>query len=269
MLAHQIAQSSGKHKILILDKEKGLGYHTSGRNSGVLHAGIYYKPNSLKAKSACQEHLDLRSDNEHKLPISNCGKVIVAQSTHLDSQLDVLAERGQANGASVNLIDQRELSLLIPGAVTSSNRALWSPDTSVTKPIEVINKLYNILIEIGVEIRLNASISKFSKENSNVILSNGEVISYGYMFNCAGPLSALQTISLKDYHTYPYHFVDYIGIYRMHLISLEPIFIQFLTLTSRFSVYTSHLLLILNPLFLWTNSFACIRIRVISWDGKV
>ena len=79
-----------------------LGCIARGRNSGVLHAGLYYKPGSLKAKVCVEGAKRLRSWVEERgLPLNPCGKVIVPQRAELDAQLDVLAERGRANGAEV------------------------------------------------------------------------------------------------------------------------------------------------------------------------
>ena len=91
-------------KILILDKEGKLGLHSSGRNSGVLHAGLYYKPNSLKAKVCIRGAKRLKKwIIENELSINNCGKIIVPQKLNLDPQIDLLYERGKANGAKVEI----------------------------------------------------------------------------------------------------------------------------------------------------------------------
>ena len=86
---------------------------------------------------------------ERDLPLNPCGKVIVPQRAELDQQLDVLAERGRANGATVELWDADQLRSLIPEARTASGRALWSPNTAVVKPISVIRRLRKELAERG------------------------------------------------------------------------------------------------------------------------
>ena len=74
--------------------------HSSRRNSGVLHAGIYYKPNSLKAKVCVNGSKRLKEwVIERKLTLNLCGKVIVPQNVDLDNQLDELFLRGKLNGA--------------------------------------------------------------------------------------------------------------------------------------------------------------------------
>ena len=105
-IAHQLLERGLTSSITILEKEHELGLHSSGRNSGVLHAGLYYKPGSLKAKVCVEGARRLRSWVEERgLPINPCGKVIVPHRVDLDPQLDVLAERGRANGAEVEVWD--------------------------------------------------------------------------------------------------------------------------------------------------------------------
>ena len=150
-IAHQLLERDITHSICVIDKEPELGLHSSGRNSGVLHAGLYYKPGSTKARVCVSGAKRLRSwVEEQGLPINPCGKVIVPQRLDLDVQLDLLAERGQANGAQVEFLDVQQLSELIPEANSISGRALWSPNTAVVKPIKVVATLQRKLQERGV-----------------------------------------------------------------------------------------------------------------------
>ena len=101
-IAHQLLERGISRNITVLDKEPELGRHSSGRNSGVLHAGLYYKPGSLKAQVCVAGSRRLRAwVEERQLPLNPCGKVIVPPRAELDPQLDVLAVRGRANGAVV------------------------------------------------------------------------------------------------------------------------------------------------------------------------
>jgi len=103
-VAYQLLKRKGcaEKKILLLERENETGQHSSGRNSGVIHAGVYYKPNTLKAKVCVSGGRRLIEwINHNKLQINNCGKMIVAQDYELDPQLDILAERATQNGADV------------------------------------------------------------------------------------------------------------------------------------------------------------------------
>ena len=152
-IAHQLLERGLTSSITVLDKESELGLHSSGRNSGVLHAGLYYKPGSLKSKVCVEGARRLRDWVEERgLPLNPCGKVIVPPRAELDTQLDALAERGRANGAEVEFWDAVQLRELIPEARTASGRALWSPNTAVVKPISVIHRLRQDLADRGVNL---------------------------------------------------------------------------------------------------------------------
>ena len=186
-LAHQLLERGITSSIAILDKEPELGLHSSGRNSGVLHAGLYYKPGSLKAQVCVEGARRLRSWVEERgLPLNPCGKVIVPQRAELDPQLDVLAERGIANGAEVELWDENQLQELVPEARTASGRALWSPNTAVVKPLSVVRRLRQDLIDQGVKMFLGLHDFKVRPMEKQLALPDGTVLNYCHLFNCTG-----------------------------------------------------------------------------------
>lgn len=186
-LAHQILHTYGKVKIALLEKEDYFGAHSSGRNSGVLHAGLYYKPGSLKAKVCVAGAKRLKEwIISRKLPINECGKVVVPTSPNLDSQLDVLESRGRQNGAVVNFIDTSQLQELFPSAKSASGRALWSPNTSVVKPKIVIRQLSKELSERSVQFYLGQTNWTIDTASKCVTLNDGSRLHYGHLFNCAG-----------------------------------------------------------------------------------
>jgi len=186
-IAHQLLMHDITRSITVLDKEPNLGRHSSGRNSGVLHAGLYYKPGSLKAQVCVEGACRLRDWVEQRgLTINPCGKVIVPPRAELDSQLDVLAERGVANGAQVELWNDQQLRELIPEARTANGRALWSPNTAVVKPIQVVRKLQKELSERGVIFLYGIKKWTANPLRKEIQLQDGSQLSYGHLFNCAG-----------------------------------------------------------------------------------
>ncbi len=186
-IANQILERDLSKKIIILDKEDRLGLHSSGRNSGVLHAGLYYKPGSLKAKVCIDGAKRLRKWVEERgLPLNPCGKVIVPQDEELDSQLDLLAARGSTNGATVEFLDEDQLRELIPEAKSSTGRALWSPNTAVVKPIAVINQLKAELERKGVVFLQGLKDWSVTPRDREIRFKNGGLITYGHIFNCSG-----------------------------------------------------------------------------------
>ena len=186
-IAHQLLERGVTTSITVLDKEPSLGRHSSGRNSGVLHAGLYYKPGTLKAQVCVAGARRLKAWVEQRgLPLNPCGKVIVPPRADLDPQLDVLAERGRANGATVELWDARQIQELIPEARTASGRALWSPNTAVVKPIKVVEHLQGELQERGVRFVQGQPGWSIKPQQQQLKLSDGSTLSYGHLFNCAG-----------------------------------------------------------------------------------
>ena len=186
-LAHQLLERGITTSVTVLDKETELGCHSSGRNSGVLHAGLYYKPGSVKAQVCVGGARRLRAwVQERGLPLNACGKVIVPPRPDLDSQLDVLAERGSANGATVEFWDEQQLRELIPEARSASGRALWSPNTAVVKPITVVRRLQQELQARGVSFLTGRQGWTAEPERRQLRLADGETIAYGHLINCAG-----------------------------------------------------------------------------------
>ena len=189
-IAYLISEKNKSLNLLIIDKEKEIGLHSSGRNSGVLHAGIYYKPETLKAKVSVEGAKLLKEwCREESLPLLTCGKVISPQLIELDPQLDLLLERGRKNGAKVDLIDSKDFYKLVPDGRTSSGRALWSPNTCVVKPYLVLQRLKKILEDRGVKFSLNSNIISCSNKKKSITLRTGnlcEIKSYGHLFNCSG-----------------------------------------------------------------------------------
>jgi len=186
-LAHQLLERGLASAITVLEKEPELGRHSSGRNSGVLHAGLYYKPGSIKAQVCVSGARRLRQWVEERgLPLNPCGKVIVPPRAELDAQLDVLAERGTANGARVEFWDEAQLRELIPEARSASGRALWSPNTAVVKPITVVRRLQEELRQRGVAFLEGRTGWRAEPEQRQLRLSDGDTISYGHLINCAG-----------------------------------------------------------------------------------
>ncbi|MDO9484781.1 MAG: L-2-hydroxyglutarate oxidase [Actinomycetota bacterium] len=127
--------------VIVIEKEPQLAAHASGRNSGVLHAGFYYAPDSLKARLTRQGNAQLRDFcAEAGIAVRATGKVVVAQSEDELPALRELHKRAVANGVEVELIDEQQLRALEPLARTHGS-ALWSPTTAVADPTAVVEAL--------------------------------------------------------------------------------------------------------------------------------
>jgi L-2-hydroxyglutarate oxidase LhgO len=196
-------------KILICEKEASAGLHASSRNSGVLHAGFYYSPESLKAKFCRDGNRQLRDFIVKKgLPLLSIGKVVVTQSEEEEERLLKLFDRGIANGVNLEFLPAKKLNKYEPLAVTHSN-FLWSPTTAVSDPRSVLTALAEDLKTTGVEIRCSSAISNFS--NRKAVL-NGAEISYKHIINTAG--SQADRIAHAFGVGKEYSMLPFMGMYR-------------------------------------------------------
>src|SRR3989441_6697935 len=102
-------------RLLLLEKEQQWASHQTGRNSGVIHSGIYYKPGCLKAKLAREGNRAMVAFcREHGIPHDVCGKVIVAIRLEELPRLDALFQRGQENGLTLTRLDRDGLKRIEP-----------------------------------------------------------------------------------------------------------------------------------------------------------
>lgn len=177
--------AAGAGDVLLLEKEDALGVHASGRNSGVLHAGIYYAPDSLKARSCLEGGRLMKAYCREKgLPLLEAGKVIVARTEAELPVLDELHRRATANGARVELVDERRLAELEPNARTTG-RALFSPDTAAVDPRAVLASLRADLEATG-KVRLLTGTELTGLRGRRVATTSRGDVAFGRLVNAAG-----------------------------------------------------------------------------------
>ncbi|MGA7104108.1 MAG: L-2-hydroxyglutarate oxidase [Candidatus Deferrimicrobiaceae bacterium] len=176
---------AGCDNVVLVEKEAAPGMHASGRNSGVLHAGIYYAPDSMKAKSCLNGNFLMRDYcRERGLPLRETGKVIVARD---EGELPVLRElerRATANGAKVEMIDEAQLAGIEPNARTTG-MALFSHDTACVDPLAVIDSLRTDLEACGKATLLTGCLFTGVKGARTAVTSRGE-ISFRKFVNASG-----------------------------------------------------------------------------------
>jgi len=175
--------------VTVLEKENSLGVHGSGRNSGVVHSGIYYPPGSLKARictSGARSMMDYCSIND--LPMDRMGKVVVSTKPENDKQIDMLYDRAIANGVEVSLLDSNQLRELEPHANRRCGKALYSPNTSVVDPKSVLECIRKEVLLLGVKIKYDCKVISADPDHSKVMTAHGGFI-YGKLFNTSGQYS--------------------------------------------------------------------------------
>lgn len=182
-MAHAVLERHPGLRVVVFEKETSLGEHASGRNSGVLHAGFYYAPDTLKAALTRRgNHLLSAFCDEHGVRVRRCGKVVVAGSAAELPALHLLHERGMANGVDVELIDEARLAELEPLARTVGE-ALWSPTTSVADPHRVIEALAAQVRGAGGAVELGSRVEAGSPGRLTV---GGLGWQVGHVVNAAG-----------------------------------------------------------------------------------
>jgi L-2-hydroxyglutarate oxidase LhgO len=185
--AMQAAATYPDLRILVLEKERELAAHQTGHNSGVVHAGIYYRPGSLKAQTCVSGRKELlRFCDENEIPYDLCGKVVVATDPEEIPRLEELWRRGTANSVpGLELIGPERLKEIEPHA--AGIRALYSPATGVIDFTRVARAFADRFKRKGGEIRTSHPVREISESNDGLILETpaGEVHSR-YLINCAG-----------------------------------------------------------------------------------
>lgn len=185
-LATAWALSEEGRRVVVLEKEGDVALHQSGRNSGVLHSGIYYKPGSLKAQ-LCREGRAAMAAfcREEELPFRTCGKVIVATDDAEGAALEGLLARGRANGVACELVGPERLRELEPYA--QGVRAIHVPDAAVVDFAAVCRRLAEKLRARGSEVVLNAKVT--GVRGSFVLETTAGAFATRRLVNCAGLFS--------------------------------------------------------------------------------
>ena len=171
--------------ITILEKESEVGLHASGRNSGVLHSGIYYGNDTLKAQvcSSGSKRMQEFAD-EYGIAYSKSGKVIIATSESDLLTINKLLKNAEDNNINAKRLNEKEIKEIEPYA-TPFQAGIYSPDTAVIDSKSVVKKLYGLLIDKGIKFNFNSPLLE-QDDKQKTVTTPKEEISYGYLYNCAG-----------------------------------------------------------------------------------
>lgn len=185
-IAREIKRRYPDQSVVILEKEATPGLHASGRNSGVLHSGIYYPAQSLKARVCAAGARELSEYcKERNLPIRKLGKILVPARESDADQLDLLETRGRSQGIEVLRIDRQQLQELEPHVRSATGQALLVPATAVVSSAAVVKTLVEEVVESGVRLLTGVAITHVDADKRRLKTNQGE-FSYGRVINCAG-----------------------------------------------------------------------------------
>lgn len=174
-------------KIVLFEKETQLASHQTGHNSGVIHAGLYYRPGSLKAMTCASGREALyRFCAEHDIPHQRCGKVVVAVDETELPALDELERRGQENGLNgLQRLTASELQKREPHA--RGIAGLFVPQTGIVDYVRVTQTMAEIFRSNGGIIHLHTPITQVSKDSdSYLIRARNSTFRAHSLVNCAG-----------------------------------------------------------------------------------
>lgn len=187
--AYHLLSSVPGTKVLVLEKEPSLGMHQTGRNSGVIHSGIYYRPGSLKARFAAEGNRAMYAFcRRYDIPHERCGKVIVAVREGELPQLEALYQRGIANGLRLKKLTAEELREREPHV--RGLAALYLPDTGIVDFKRVLRVLAELARSKGAETRTSAEVREIEERREfTEVHMDGETVRTRFLINCAGLFS--------------------------------------------------------------------------------
>ena len=173
-------------QVLLLEKEQGPAQHQSGRNSGVIHSGIYYKPGSYKARFAQAGATSMvEFCREHGLPHEVCGKVIVATKNEELAGLENLFQRGRQNGLPVSKASAAEVNEIEPHVRCLAG--IRVPTTGITDYRQVSQKYLELFQEHGGDVKFGAEFCGLtSRDGRHLIQTSAGEYETRFLVSCAG-----------------------------------------------------------------------------------
>lgn len=176
--ALELMKAYPDHSVMILEKESSIGMHQTGHNSGVVHAGVYYEPGSLKARF-CREGVDAIAEfcQENEIPLEQCGKLLVATSQEELIRMDALFQRGVQNGLDLERLDRQELKRREPNIVGAG--AIYVRTTGIVDYARVARAMATNVQRLGGRIHLSTKVIDIHEGSNSVtvVTTGGEYVS--------------------------------------------------------------------------------------------
>ena len=184
-LGYKLSKVKG-NKVHVYEKEKEVGFHQSGRNSGVLHCGLAYKPGSLKAKLAVSGIKQMvKYCVDYKINHDVCGKIVVASNEDEAKLLENTAQRGNLNGLKgLKYLNNRELKDREP--FVSSHKTLLVPEEGIVDYKGVMISMKENIINSGGNVFLDTKIEKVEENKNFIYINKNSSISYNTIIYTTG-----------------------------------------------------------------------------------
>ena len=186
-IGYKLSLLTSEFGVTVFEKESEVGCHQSGKNSGVLHCGLNYEPNSLKAKLAVEgirEMILFCKQNE--VNFDQCGKIVVATNHDEDKVLQNIANRGKLNGLkNLKFLNKNEINKREPNIMGLN--ALLVPEEGIVDYKGVMLKLVELIKLNEGEVFFNTEINNVvSKNNKTIINNKSKENTFDLVINCAG-----------------------------------------------------------------------------------
>ena len=174
-IAYQIQREFPKLNLIILEKEKELAFHQTGRNSGVIHSGLYYKPNSLKAKNCVKGRKQLvQFAKENNIKHDICGKIVLALNKREATELETLKKNGEQNGLeNLQILTPLQFKNIEPNA--EGVAALWVPQSGIIDYKEVSNKFAELIKQMNPKSKIALNCELLNIEKGLLFSTKGEI----------------------------------------------------------------------------------------------
>jgi L-2-hydroxyglutarate oxidase len=184
--AWQLKKSFPGLRMLVLEKEPVAASHQTGRNSGVVHAGVYYQPGSLKARF-CREgnRVTFEFCRRHGIPVERCGKMLVATDPQEYRRMEDLFQRILKNGIRAERLTKKGITDREPNI--SGVGALFIPDTGIVDYRQITCRMADLFTDMGGKIQFGAEVTRLTEASSHVDLeASGAYYTSRYLISCAG-----------------------------------------------------------------------------------
>ena len=171
--------------VAVLEKEKELAIHQTRHNSGIIHAGVYYAPGSLKARFCREGNRDTKQFcRENDIPFKVTGKLLVATDEQDAERMDDLLERCRINEIETEVFDQQQLHEFEPNVVGVA--ATWVPSSGIVDFEQVANKLAEQIKAAGGEIYTHCLVSGLKETSGIEVTTSLGQFSGNFLVSCAG-----------------------------------------------------------------------------------
>ena len=186
--AYKLQSKYPNLKIAVIEKENSLAYHQTGRNSGVIHSGLYYKPGSFRAKNCVDGRKQLvKFAIENNIKHEVCGKIVLAKNSEEAKRLDQLKSNGIKNGlVGLKILNKEELNQIEPYA--GGVAALYVPESGIIDYKQTTEKFAEKILSINKKSKIILSCEVYNFDDTSLFTSKGKIFSKSNIF-CSGLFS--------------------------------------------------------------------------------